>query len=175
MEAVMTEIRTERLILRRTRLADAERIHACIQDPRIHRNVGTIPPDQTLERTRERLAENTQRFDAGTAYGFAITEDGERLLGVIGGSYTDHASFDFGYWIAPDAWGKGYATEASTGLLDWLRSEHGVRAFTAGYVEDNPPSGHVLRKLGFIPCGRSRYFVQGRQEVCWSLDMARID
>lgn len=170
----MTEIRTDRLILRRIRESDADRICDCIQDPRIHRNVGTIPPNQSFERTRERIIENNARFESGSAFGFAISEDGEQLLGVIGGSFTQHASFDFGYWIAPDAWGKGYATEASQGLMDWVVREHNVKAFTAGYIEDNPPSGKVLRKLGFIPAGRSRYFVQGRQEWCWSCDMAKL-
>lgn len=170
----MAEIRTQRLILRRIRESDAPRVHECIQDPRIHRNVGSIPPDQSLLRTRERIIENNARFESASAFGFAITEDGEALLGVIGGSFTKYASFDFGYWLAPEAWGKGYATEASNGLMDWVVQNYSVKAFTAGYVEDNPPSGRVLRKLGFMHAGRSRYFVQGRQEWCWSRDMAKI-
>ena len=170
----MTEICADRLILRRIREDDAKRIHACIQDPRIHRNVGTIPADQSLESTRLRIIENNARFESGSAFGFAITEDRHHLLGIIGGSFTGYASFDFGYWLAPEVWGKGYATEASRGLMDWVIAEHGVKAFTAGYVEDNPPSGKVLSKLGFMHAGKSRYFVQGRQEWCWSRDMAKI-
>ena len=170
----MTDIRTQRLVLRRVRESDAPRIYECIQDPRIHRNVGTIPPDQSLERTRERIIENSARFDSGRAYGFAITEDEVQLLGVIGGHYSNPLTIDFGYWLAPEDWGKGFATEASQGFLNWLKEAHGVNAFTAGYIADNPPSGNVLRKLGFIPAGRSRYFVQGRQEWCWSCDMALI-
>ena len=170
----MTKIRTDRLILRRLHECDAPRIHACIQDPRIHRNVGTIPPDQSLARTRERIIENNARFTSGSAFGFGITKDGDRIIGMLGGSFTQYASFDFGYWIAPEAWGNGYATEASQGMIDWVSREHGVKALTAGYIDDNPASGRVLRKLGFIVAGRSRYFVQGRQDWCWSCDMAKI-
>ena len=170
----MTEIRTDRLILRRICEEDAQRIYNCIKDPRIHRNVGTIPPDQSLERTRERILENAERFDAGTSFGFAITEDGNHIIGMIGGHFTQYASFDFGYWIAPDAWGRGFATEAAQGLMTWMVARHRVKAFTAGHIDDNPASGRVLLKLGFIYAGRSRYFVQGRQEWCWSRDMAKI-
>ena len=170
----MTEIQTERLRLRRIWEEDAPRIHDCIKDPRIHRNVGTIPPDQSLERTRERILENAARFDAGTSFGFAITVGGDAIVGMTGGHFTKYASFDFGYWIAPEAWGNGYATEAAGGLMAWMIAEHGVKAFTAGYIADNPASGRVLSKLGLIHAGRSRYFVQGRQEWCWSCDMAKI-
>jgi len=170
----MTDIQTERLTLRRLRESDTPRVYECIQDPRIHRNVGTIPPDQSFERTRERIVDGIEKFDAGTAFTFAVTEDGERVIGMLGGSFTQYASFDFGYWIAPEAWGKGYATEASQGLMNWIEAEHSAKAFTAGYIQDNPASGRVLSKLGLMHAGRSRYFVQGRQEWCWSCDMAKI-
>ena len=170
----MTEIRTHRLILRRIREEDAPRIYDCIKDPRIHRNVGTIPPDQSLERTRERILENGAKFDAGTAFGFSITEDGDNIVGMIGGHFTQYASFDFGYWVTPDVWGRGFATEAGAGMMNWVIAEHGTKAFTAGHIDDNPASGRVLIKLGFMYAGRSRYFVQGRQKWCWSRDMAKI-
>ena len=118
--------------------------------------------------------ENAERFDAGTAFGFAITEDGDHIIGIIGGHFTKYASFDFGYWIAPDAWGRGFATEAGVGLMSWVIGEHNVKAFTAGHIDDNLASGRVLTKLGFVYTGRSRYFVQGRQKWCWSRDMAKI-
>lgn len=170
----MTEIQTSRLILRRIREADAPRVFECIQDPRIHQNVGTVPPDQTLERTRERILEKIAHGSAGTSYEYAITEDGVHLIGTIGGRFTNYASFDFGYWVAPERWGQGYATEASDGFIDWLMQACGVKAFTAGHIDDNPASGRVLSKLGFMYAGRSRYFVQGRQAWCWSRDMAKI-
>ena len=170
----MTKINTGRLILRRMSEEDAPRIYHCIKDPRIHRNVGKIPADQSLERTRERIVENAARFEAGTAFGFAITEDGDHIIGMVGGHFSEYASFDFGYWIAPEAWGKGYATDAANALMEWVIEECGVKAFTAGYIIDNPASGRVLSKLGLMRAGRSRYFVLGRQEWCWSCDMAKI-
>lgn len=167
-------ITSSRLNLRPLRKSDAQRVFECIQDPRIHRNVGRIPADQTIEQTELFISNSQSQFDDGTAFVFGVIEVGQNLIGVIGGSFTQYASFDFGYWLAPEAWGKGYATEASAAFMDWVVRKHGVKAFTAGHIDDNPASGRVLEKLGFIHAGRSRYFVLGRQEWCWSCDMAKI-
>ena len=62
---------------------------------------------------------------------------------------------EVGYWIAPDSWGRGYATEALGGLLSLARLA-GHRRIVGRHAVDNPASGRVLRKAGFRPTGRAR-------------------
>ena len=167
------EIRTARLLLRRVRPMDAGPITAIIQDPRVHRMLARVAPNQTKAQTLAWIA----RQDAGAArdtdHVRAIELDGE-LVGVTGANRSDTGSpFEIGYWLAPHAWGKGLMTEAVGALLEWLE-KRGERAFVSGHFADNPGSGRVLQKLGFMNSGRNPVFCLGRGEMVDHLYMARI-
>lgn len=167
-------LHTERLVLRRYRKDDAETINRYVRDPRIYRNVGKIPPNQTVDDTRAFLARSAESWREGTGFGLAVTLDGA-LIGIVGGGVREAGQpMDVGYWIAPQHWGRGIATEAFQAYLDWLVAEKGQRGVTAGYFDDNPGSGRVLQKTGFMLAGRSRYMCLGREAVVDCIDMARI-
>jgi RimJ/RimL family protein N-acetyltransferase len=76
------------------------------------------------------------------------------LIGGIGIHDDESGAPEIGYWIAPDHWGHGYATEAGRAVMDIAR--HGLRLprLVSGHFIDNPASGRVLRKLGFTPTGQ---------------------
>lgn len=168
------EIHTDRFILRRYRDDDVARINECVRDPRIYRNVGKIPPNQTLEDTREFITRTRRNWDTGEAFGFAVTRDEQIVASVGGGTGGVHGPFDVGYWVVPEAWGNGVATEAFSAFVHWLAVEKGKRGVTAGYFTDNPASGRVLSKTGFLPAGRSKYHCLGREALVDCVDMARI-
>ena len=80
-----------------------------------------------------------------------------RLIGGIGLHPEAHGDWELGYWLTPDAWGRGYATEAGRVVLDMARHALGLRRVVARHFVDNAASGRVMRKLGFAPTGtRSR-------------------
>ena len=58
------------------------------------------------------------------------------------------------YFLDPDHWGQGLATEAMRAFLWDVRERWGVTGMGADHYADNPASGAVLRKLGFRPTGR---------------------
>ena len=76
-----------------------------------------------------------------------------RLIGTVG-MHVQGDTHEFGYWLTPDAWGRGYATEAGQAVVDIARHALPIRRLEAGYFADNPASGRVLRKLGFRDTGR---------------------
>ncbi len=53
-----------------------------------------------------------------------------------------------GYLLAERAWGKGYATELVTGLVDALKPEAPL-TLLGGVDTENPASARVLEKVGF--------------------------
>jgi RimJ/RimL family protein N-acetyltransferase len=57
-----------------------------------------------------------------------------------------------GYWIARSHWGRGFATEACTALVDIARTL-GLAQLEASHFIDNPASARVLDKLGFESTG----------------------
>ncbi len=166
-----TRIFTARLELRPYRDADPGVLTHLMQDPRIYRNVGRIRATQTLEETREVQLARAASNDAGKSAGFCAYR-GEEMIGVVGGGESDTSGLiDFGYWITPEYWGQGYATEASEAVLRWFIKFQARRAFTAAYFADNPASGRVLEKLGFKKAGESRHYCLGREAEVDGVDM----
>ena len=63
---------------------------------------------------------------------------------------------EVGYWIGRPFWGRGYATEALEAGLVWASRKWKRRALVAGHFSDNPASGRVLEKAGFLYTGEVR-------------------
>ena len=63
---------------------------------------------------------------------------------------------EVGYWIARPFWGRGFATEALQGAMAWASRAWRRRALMAGHFTDNPASGRVLEKAGFLYTGEVR-------------------
>ena len=77
------------------------------------------------------------------------TGDGSRLVGCVGLVGADRGA-ELVYWIAPEHWGQGYASEAARALLRLARTL-GHRQIAAMQFQDNAASGRVLEKIGFRP------------------------
>ncbi len=169
-----TDIRTERLHLRPLTPRDSGRVTQVVADPRVHRMLARVPPGQTKAQTLAWILTHERSRAEDIGHVFAITRGGH-LLGVTGAhrASTD-LPFEVGYWLAPEVWGQGFVTEASAGLIRWLEGHKGARALVSGHFADNPASGRVLAKLGFLPSGRDRRYCSGRGEIAEHILMARI-
>lgn len=162
--------RTERLFLRPAFPEDSAAILAGIADAGIVRNLARAPWPYTLE----------------DACSFAALPQDPRLphflvtlpgAGVIGGAgLAEHRGEpELGYWIARPHWGHGYATEAAGAVLRIARTL-GHQRIVSAHFADNPGSGKVLRKLGFVPSHRpARRFSLARagdaESVEYALDL----
>jgi RimJ/RimL family protein N-acetyltransferase len=74
------------------------------------------------------------------------------LVGACGLARRPSGSVELGYWIARACWGRNYATEACTALVDIARTL-GLPSLEGSHFVDNPASARVLEKLGFEPLG----------------------
>jgi RimJ/RimL family protein N-acetyltransferase len=61
-----------------------------------------------------------------------------------------------GYELDPNYWGKGYATEAATAVLNFGFAELKVHRIGANAVAENTASLRVLEKIGMQYEGRLR-------------------
>ncbi len=169
------EIETHRLGLRRLVPADAGPFTEAVNDPRIYRMLASVPPGQTKAQTLAWIATHTRQKEENTGHYFAIAPKAGKPSGIISATRDmPDRPFDIGYWLVPEAWGHGYCTEAGLAVIGWLENTCGAAALVSGYFADNPSSGKVLRKLGFLPCGRSAMFSKGRGECSDHIMMARI-
>ncbi|NNL43111.1 MAG: GNAT family N-acetyltransferase, partial [Desulfobacterales bacterium] len=57
--------------------------------------------------------------------------------------------FELGFHLRSAEWGKGYATEASYGIIRYAFEHLKVSKLFAGHNPQNTASRHVLAKLGF--------------------------
>lgn len=169
------EIETPRISLRRPVPADAGPFTQAVNDPRIYRMLASVPPRQTKAQTLAWIATHARQREEDTGHYFVIEPQSCEPSGIISATRaTIHDPFDIGYWLTPPAWGRGYCTEAGKAVIGWLESQRGAAALVSGFFADNPASGRVLRKLGFLPCGRSPMFSRGRGECSDHIMMARI-
>ena len=158
-----------RVTLRPWSRDDARFMAEANADPAIRRYNGAhdrqgrpAPPLSNLEAEAaiDRFVLNWRAFAATGAprgVGFAITDarSGE-LVGCCGvDDWTEEDVAQFGYWIAAEARGRGYATRAAILLTRWLFELGAARVFlTIGAA--NEDSVAVARRAGFVYEGTMR-------------------
>jgi RimJ/RimL family protein N-acetyltransferase len=166
-------IATERLRLREPRADDAKRIAALAGDFDVARMTTNIPHPYALTDAEDFLGRMTA-LDAAREALFAIDHPDEGLIGVLGFHSTGRAP-EVGYWIGRPYWGNGYATEAAAVALAWADGAWGQRWVVAGHFADNPASGRVLAKSGFLYTGVvAPQFSKARGAVVPSRMMVRL-
>jgi len=152
-------IETERLLLRPFTLDDAEALHAIWSDPaagRFRDDVPEWPRPRTVGDTRRYLEPIvTGQAERGYASWAVIEKATGRLIGDCGLFPADEAGpeIELAYGLAPDTWGRGYATEAARACLRVAFEELGAERVVADVDPTNVASIRVLEKSGFEPAG----------------------
>ena len=92
-----------------------------------------------------------------------------QLVGCVALSAHVEGMLALGYWVAPQAWGRGMATEAAAAARDAAFSHTSVPALFARRFHDNPASARVLEKLGFVQTGTLETWSEPRRARTASL------
>lgn len=143
--------RTERLLLRPGFPEDAPALAMAIGHQAIARDLAVIPWPYSLRDAEAFLA--APRDPVLPSLLIVERTDGPpRLVGACGLGRRPSGAVELGYWIARAHWGRGIATEACTALLNIARALS-LPAIEASHFLDNPASGRVLEKLGFVSIG----------------------
>lgn len=169
----MVELRTDRFQLRPPALPDAAAITEIVNDPRVYETIARVPPRQTVEQTGQWILNSERGNDLGTDHAFIVFEDGELIGAVSAHRQAADMPFEIGYWVAPEAWGKGVATEVAKELIAWLESRGQADELVSGYFVDNPASGRVLVKLGFEETHTAPVYCAGRDKDVDHIFMVR--
>ena len=149
---VRDEVLTPRLKLRRPAAGDAGVIARLAADYAIA-SMTTRMPYPYAEADARQFVELVGRQNRAVERTFVIERDDEGLVGAIGFHGPPGAPLEMGYWIGRPYWGRGYATEAARGALQWAGTDWGRRMVVAGHFADNPGSARVLVKAGFLYTG----------------------
>lgn len=138
------------LILRRLRYEDAEEIFFTYASKPEGTRYVSWPTHQRLKDTRDFLRYAIHAWNRGLDYSFSIRlADSNRLVGSIG-AINEMGKIQFGYFIAPSQWGRGYATAAAKALLAVLKSMPGIISIKTFVDAENAASIRVLQKCGLV-------------------------
>jgi RimJ/RimL family protein N-acetyltransferase len=153
-------IETPRLALRRPRATDAGAIFArYAADPDVTRYVGW-PAHQTVDDTFGFLAFDGSQWEKWPAGSFLCwSRESGALLGGTGLLFETPLRAMTGYVFAKDAWGRGYASEALTAMVDLSRALGVVCLFAVCHA-DHRASARVLEKCGFSLEGTLRRYAE---------------
>lgn len=148
----LPEIRTERLILRGLRPADAALMAVHAGDRRVAEGSRSIPhplPKGAEEAFIAAALAATRDEDVWAIDGAPSGSAG--LMGVISLKALDvnqrGGQSQIGYWVAPAFWNTGVASEAVRALV--AANPHGARTLFAEVFQDNPVSARILTNAGF--------------------------
>ncbi|WP_312599277.1 GNAT family N-acetyltransferase [Brevundimonas sp.] len=148
-------VETRRLVLRAPAPQDAPRIAALANDLDIARMTKRMPHPFRV-RDADDFVLQVASQDPARANTFVIDHEDAGPIGVIGLFEGEDRVPETGYWIGREYWGRGFATEALDAALVWASRKWKRRALVAGHFADNPASGRVLEKAGFLYTGETR-------------------
>jgi RimJ/RimL family protein N-acetyltransferase len=140
---------TDRLVFRSWTDDDFELASALWGDPRVTALVSKVPFDEAM--VRERLRTETERERAhGYQYWPIFGRSGEHV-GCCGlkPKELEKNVLEIGFQLRHDAWGRGFATEASRSVIRHAFERLGATRIFAGHHPRNHASRHTLEKLGF--------------------------
>lgn len=148
-------IETERTILRRYTEEDAEALYEIAKDPDVGPHAGWAPhesPAASLEIIRELFLKTDT---------FAVTDkETGRLIGTTALEpdrlRPDANSWELGYWLARDQWGKGLMTEVAKAMITYGFEDRKLDQIGICTSPVNKRSQNIIKKCGFTYEGTIR-------------------
>lgn len=146
---------TERILLRPWRDSDAEALFKYASDPEVGPRAGW-PPHKNVE---ESLGIIRTVFGTETMWAVELKETSEAIgcVGYLPASASnlkiENDQCEVGYWIAKPYWGEGICTEAMRLVVDYCFHVKGFTVLWGDYFPENPASGRVMEKCGFVDTG----------------------
>lgn len=149
----MTELITDRLLLRNWRDSDRDPFAAMNADPAVMEH---FPAPQTREQSDGLIDRNTKAIDErGWGLWAVEVRDTGEFIGFTGlsvPSFEAHflPAVEIGWRLAKGAWGNGYATEAARASLAHGFGPAGLDAVVSFTTTTNLPSQRVMQRIGMV-------------------------
>ena len=161
---ISTTLKTERLILRYPRLDDATQISLVLKSPQFPEQL-PLKEMSTEGEIRDWIRRLQEGWETGQVFSW-IAEGcisgnilGQMTLSKIEGDNL----WALAFWIHPDHWSRGYATEGVEKLLAFGFEVAGAKKIWASAGKWNKASCRVLEKIGmnFIDNNPKGYYSRG--------------
>lgn len=144
-------IETERLVLRRLAISDAQQMYANWACDKEVTAFLTWQPHTSVEDTQQILADWSQAYEQINFYQWGIElKATQTLVGTISVVSQNEGceSMQLGYCIGKQWWHKGITSEAVAAVIVFLFNQVKALRIEARHDTNNPHSGAVMRKCG---------------------------
>lgn len=162
-------LETERLILRRFIISDADAMYRnWASDPEVTKYL-TWPCHASPEASAQVLKEWTEQYKKPDCYQWAIVPKsvGEPIGSIAVVGYDPRIGQpEVGYCIGRRWWRQGYTSEALGRVIDFLLDEVGADRVVSWHDPRNPGSGAVMRRCGMTCEGTLRRADRNNQGIC---------
>jgi len=163
-----TTLNTARLLLRPFTVEDGPGLHAYLsQEAAVHYEPYGVHSAQEAARAAAERAQDASYWAVCLSQGGDLV--GNLYLAPSGPS--QWRTWELGYVFNPDHWGRGYATEACTGLLGHVFTELRGHRVIAECSPENTRSWALLDRLGFRREGHhheaASFVTDADGEQCW--------
>ena len=158
-------LETERLILRKMTLEDAEAIFAYASDPEVSRYT-LWETHRSIEDSRAFLELEISKRESGGEPDWGIVYKGDhRLVGTCGiiSWEPHHARAEIGYALSREYWGRGLMPEAARAMIRFGFERMSLNRIEARCIAENAASARVMEKAGMTYEGtlRQREVIKG--------------
>ena len=162
-------IETDRLILRRFRVEDAEDMYAnWTSDPEVTRFL-TWPVHSSVDVTKKLLSDWVSKYEDGGYFNWVMElKETGKVIGNISviKLNEDVESADMGYCLSRAYWGQGLMPEALNPVMDYLFDVVGLNRIAACHDVRNSKSGRVMDKVGLKQEGILRAAGKNNLGIC---------
>ena len=159
---------TIRLLLKEITWDDLQTIHAIHSRPEVD-EFATLGIPRNEEDTKDYMRPyiNNEGRSIKKSYAWLVYRKEENVVVGLVGMHNSLDRFNRGeiwYKLLPEAWGKGYATEAASRIIEFGFNELKLHRIEAGVATMNSASIKVLEKLGMRREGLKRKVLPIRGE-----------
>jgi len=136
-------IETKRLVLRRKKYDDIPDMMKMFNDDEVREFVGGYPPRD------ERSITGMIRHRTETQWAVTLKDTGEYLGEVEIVNIADDYLGEIGYMFLQEHWGKGFANEAVTAMIEHAQNVLNLKRLYATIDNKHGRSKKLIEKLGF--------------------------
>lgn len=159
---------TDRLKVREITVEDVPRLYELYADESITKYMEPLFPTQKQE--EEYTSDYIQNVYHFYGYGMwlIVLKETDEVIGRAGLEYKEgFEGLELGFMLGKEYQHKGYAYEACTAILEYAREELEQVSFRAVVHQNNEPSKHLCKKLGFVEsCRTVSKTEEGYVEYC---------
>lgn len=167
--ARQAEFSSKRLTLRPIKASDAANVSRFGSDRRIAEMTPMIPFPISRESADGFIMAALAEDRSTDVWVIDGSPSGEMpFLGLMSLKYLDRKQSEVGYWVAPEYWSRGFASEALAALIE--TNPHANASVVASVFQDNPASARVLAANRFVHLGSAEAFclARGKHVPTWT-------